>query len=287
MSWCLSFRMRVVVLSPFLVLLCCLPLDADSGRVQPGESVKKILEAREDSTEAATPLEPSELALRLCAVLVLLSLMGCALLKLRRRWGQRRTAPMDASLRIVARLALTPKHFVCVVEAGEQQLVIGVSGDRIVALGTASEPQSSAIGPSSTVVGDGREQHERVACSPAPTATAPAGGLAIARPPWLGAEEQLSERLRHGRRDAPPPASDKTPGSTPTGDPLPHGDDGGVEPVAADRPIDKSQVPLFSAPQGDEGSTLKSDELAPYRDRIDQIKNLLDGGPHRFRDVSK
>jgi flagellar biogenesis protein FliO len=78
---------------------------------------------------------------------VVLSLVGITLWGLRRWLPSLRQPPTSEAIRVVARAALTPRHQLALVQCGHRTILIGVSPDRLLALGEFGSP---AIGEHGT-----------------------------------------------------------------------------------------------------------------------------------------
>jgi len=107
-----------------------------SQLVRPGMKVSEIT-ALGDSDAASLPTEKSKAGLdRLLGIAGAAITLGLAGLGLafvfRRRW--RRLESPAPGIRVVARAALSPKHFVVVVETGGRRLTIGLSGEHMTVL---------------------------------------------------------------------------------------------------------------------------------------------------------
>ena len=80
----------------------------------------------------------------LIALAVVLGMIGAAAYAVK-RWGGRLRLAVgagDKSLELVSRLSLSPKQSVCLVRVGPQMVLVGVTPDRLTALGTIDEPET-------------------------------------------------------------------------------------------------------------------------------------------------
>ena len=66
---------------------------------------------------------------------------GCLVYAARRWWPGGASSPGAAGLQVLGRVALSPRHFVCVLGAGGKKIVVGVSGDHMTALAVLGDPQ--------------------------------------------------------------------------------------------------------------------------------------------------
>jgi flagellar biogenesis protein FliO len=88
--------------------------------------------------------------LRLMLGAVGLCVLGGCLVYAARRWGPGgASSPGAAGLQVLGRVALSPRHFVCVLGAGGKKIVVGVSGDHMTALAVLGDPQA----PRATTLG--------------------------------------------------------------------------------------------------------------------------------------
>ncbi|HSB73590.1 MAG TPA: flagellar biosynthetic protein FliO [Candidatus Methylomirabilis sp.] len=135
-----------------------------SGEVPPGSPDRPIAQIHSGTAEAPVPDyrlgdPPGERSLLWEGVRMLLSLAAVLVLlgwgvKLLRRWpGLGSRESLAGQLQILGRLALTPKEAICLVRAGAEVLVVGVSPAGVTLLTRLAEGAAEAAGLASPTTG--------------------------------------------------------------------------------------------------------------------------------------
>ena len=142
------------------------------GELPPGSPQRPIAQTPSDTAEAPVPDyrlgdPPGERSLLWEGVRMILSLAAVLALlgwgvKLLRRWpglGSRET--LAGQLQILGRLALTPKEAICLVRAGAEVLVVGVSPAGVTLLTRLAAGAAEAAGLASPTTGPRAESAAR------------------------------------------------------------------------------------------------------------------------------
>ncbi|MBI4602747.1 MAG: flagellar biosynthetic protein FliO [Planctomycetes bacterium] len=135
---------------PALLAAACVALAApagaaDEGRVRQGQPLTELLERKGPAAKAsersgAEAQEPGSLATRLALWAAGIVAMGVLVFAIQSRRRARGTAPGEAgAVQVVGRALLSHRHAVYVLRVSNRRLVIGVSGDRMTALGAVDD----------------------------------------------------------------------------------------------------------------------------------------------------
>ncbi len=116
------------------------------GYVRPGDTIQPLRSARE--LPARSSVSPARDRLQLVGYIAAgLGLVGClAFVYRRRRRGRLGVGTSGDDIRLVDRLALSPRHSVWVLRVRDRELVVGVTPDNISTLAVFDRPSSVHAG---------------------------------------------------------------------------------------------------------------------------------------------